>query len=304
MNDVKLIDNAEKWLAKQFLDPAEYNVFLRNPTFLRNEIKKRIFREIRELISMTDQTKPPFAPEKIAQYRKIKCIVSDETLAHREAILIPQDDGFIIKFNPKKPNVRVRFSLAHEIGHTYFFDLNTRPPQKFYSMVSSLYWVEEGYACEIAREILAPEPHLSTITTQICEYPSIHALIQLQKNFNISYEVLIKRLLYDSHLLNANFWGNNLWNAIILTANVSRTEDEVTNLKVHRSPTYKYKFKDIMNNEKVREIISKILKNKVPADDVIPKGKNKYRVEGTLIKRVRPMVILIAFKDDSEGVNC
>lgn len=295
MNAVKPIDVAEKWLAKHFLDPAEYNIFLRDPISLRNEIKKRIFCEIRKLISISGQTKPPFAPEKIAHYRKINSVVGDETLRHREAILTQKDDGFIIKFNPTKPRVRVRFSLAHEIGHTYFFDLNTNPPQKFYSVMSSRYWVEEGYACEIAREILAPEPYVSAITTQICKYPSIHALIRLQKVFDVSYDVLIKRLLYDSHLWNANFWGNNLWNAIIMTANVSATDDDVTNLKVHRSPTYKYKFKDIKD---LRKIVSRILKNNAPVYDVIIKRKNKYKVEGTLIERVNPMVILIAFNDD------
>jgi len=287
------IDHAEKWLAKQFLEPAEYNIFLREPKSLRNEIKKRIFNDIRELISTSGQTNPPFVPEKIAHYRKIKSIIADKTLKHREAILTPKDDGFIIKFNPTKPRVRVRFSIAHEIGHTYFFDLNANPPQKFYSVISSRYWVEEGYAYEIAREILAPEPYVSAITTQICEYPSIHALIRLQKVFDVSYDVLIKRLLYDSHLWNANFWGKNLWNAIIMTADVSATDDDVTNLKVHRSPTYKYKFKDIKD---LRKIVSRILKNNAPVYDVITKRKNKYKVEGTLIERVKPMVILIAFK--------
>ena len=295
MNVIKPIATAEKWLAKQFLEPIEYNIFLREPTSLRNEIKKRIFNDIRELILTSGQTTPPFSPKKIAHYRKIKSITPDETLKHREAILIPKDDGFIIKFNPKKPFVRVRFSIAHEIGHTYFFDLNTNPPQKFYSVMSSRYWVEEGYACEVAREILAPEPYLSDITKQICKHPSLHTLIQLQKDFNISYDVLIRRLLHDSHLWNANFWGNNLWNAIIIMANVSATNGDITNLKVYRSPTYKYKFKDTKG---LRKIVDQVLKNNGPVYDVITKRKNKYKVEGTLIERGNPMVILIAFKDD------
>ncbi len=292
MNTGKPVADAEKWLAKQFLDPAEYNIFLHNPTSLRNEIKKRIFCKIRKLISTSGQTKPPFAPDKIAHYRKIKSIIDDKELRDREAILIPEDDGFVIKFNPTKPRVRIRFSLAHEIGHTYFFNLNTNPPQKFYSIMSSRYWVEEGYACEIAREILAPEPYFSAITTQISKLPSIHALVRLQKVFDISYEVLIRRLLYDSHLWNANFWGNNLWNAIIITANVSSIDNEATNLKVHRSSTYKYIFK---NTKGLIKIIDRILKDNTSVYDIVTERKNKYKVEGILIERVSPMVILIVF---------
>ncbi|HEC93257.1 MAG TPA: hypothetical protein ENI51_09740, partial [Candidatus Atribacteria bacterium] len=103
------IDPAEKWLAKKILDPSEYDIFLREPTFIRNKIKNRIFDEIRKLISKSRQTNPPFAPEKIAQYRKIKKIIWDEKLTYRESLLIPRGDGFIIKLNPKKSQVRLRF---------------------------------------------------------------------------------------------------------------------------------------------------------------------------------------------------
>ena len=300
MKALKPIDPAEKWIAKQFLEPSEYTIFLRDSLSLRNEIKKRIFSEIRKLLLDSSQTKPPFAPEQLGAYRRVKNIIPDETLSHKEAVLIPEDGGFIIKYNPKKPKVRIRFGIAHEIGHTYFFDLKATHPQKFYSLISSRYWVEEGYACEIAREILVPEPYLSTISTQICDHPSVNALVQLQRTFNVSYEVLLKRLLHDSHLWNSNFWGNNLWNAIIVMANISSKDNNIKNLKVYRSPTYKYKFRD---SKKLRDMVIRIIKNRSLTHDNITISKNKYKVEWILLERAEPVIILVITNVKGERRN-
>ncbi|HEC87082.1 MAG TPA: ImmA/IrrE family metallo-endopeptidase, partial [Thermoplasmatales archaeon] len=224
---------------------------------------------------------------------KIKKIIWDEKLTYRESLLIPRGDGFIIKLNPKKSQVRLRFSCAHEIGHTYFFDLNTRPPQKFYSTSSSRYWVEEGYASEIAGEILLPEPYLSKTASKISKDPSLEALTQLRNDFNVSYEVLIKRLFRDSHLWNSNFWGNNLWDGIVITAEIKKTG--TPQMKVYRSPKYRYKLKNITNNEKIKEVIHCALENGIAKDDVIKIRKNRYRIQCRVSRKWPKMTILIIY---------
>jgi Zn-dependent peptidase ImmA (M78 family) len=302
MKKIRCIDPAENWLAKNFLEPGEYTVFLKDPESIRAQIKRRIFNEIRELISKSNQTSPPFNPEKIGSYRRINEIIRDEKLIHREALLFPTHEGFIIKLNPRKPESRVRFSCAHEIGHTYFFDLNTSPPQKLYSVSSSRYWVEEGYACDIAREILAPEPQLSSITIKLSERPSVESLIQLRKDFNISYEPLIMRLLIDAHSYNADFWEKHLWQAIIITAEMPINKQiENLKIKVVRSTSYKYRLKNIRKNEKIVEMLSLIIEENLPKyERSIKIGRNNYLAQGALVRTWPKMAILIVSEDNKE----
>jgi len=295
-----ILDPAEKWLAKQYLDPGEYNAFLRGQEldFLRTEIKKRIFNEIRNFISKSNQNSPPFNPEKIMGYRKIRKIVWDKKLKFRESLLIPIADGFIININPNKPDTRLRFSIAHEIGHTYFFDLNTSPPQRSYHVSSSRTWVEEGYACEIAREILMPEPYISKAASKFIEAPS-QVLLELKKSFCVSYEVLIMRLLHDAHLWNYEFWKNSLWDGIVIIAKLPFLgESHALQMKVYRSPAFKYKFKDIRHNEKIKEEIMDILKNNAHIDKRINIGKRKtqYRIHGLPVGKRANIAILTLMK--------
>ena len=278
-----ILDPAEKWLAKQFLPPDEYYAFLKEPDLMRDKLKEKIFNDVRVLISKSNQYNPPFEPEKIMGYRKIKKIVWNENLTQREALLLPTQDGFYIHINPNKPNVRIRFSLAHEIGHTYFFDLNTSPPQKFYPAASSRTWVEEGYSCEIAREILMPEPYVYKIASKLSKAPSLSSLIQLKEIFQVSYEVLIMRLLHDAHVWNYNFWKNELWNCIIILAEVSPSAKiNDLRIKIYRSPKFKYRLRRIKSDEKIMREIKDVLKNNTQVDKLIPVGRHvsRYRIQG------------------------
>jgi Zn-dependent peptidase ImmA (M78 family) len=296
-----ILDPAEIWLAKQFLEPNESNIFLstENPKPIRDEIKKRIFNDVRTLIYKSGQHSPPFNPQKIMKYKVIRKIIWNKNLTHRESMLIPKPDGFYIQANPNHPITRKRFSLAHEIGHTYFFDLGSSPPRKFYPISSSRYWVEEGYACEIAREILMPEPYLSKITCKLTKAPSVHALIKLKSLFNISYEVLIRRLLFDAQLWNSNFWGNSLWNAILITSEIlPNDEANSPKIKVYRSPKFKWILKEARNIEQVDNAIKKIFENKDQIDETIEIGKRKiqYNIQGQLCRESPKMAILVITK--------
>lgn len=303
MRNQYILDPAEKWLSKQILNANEYYTFLKEPKIMRNEIKKRIFDEIRTFISESHQKTPPFDTEKIMQYRKIKKIIWNKKLTYRESLLIPIRDGFIIQINPNKSQTRIRFSCAHEFGHTYFFDLEVSPPHKFYPVSSSRSWVEEGYACEIAREILMPEPYISKITSKLSKIPSLSSFIQLKNEFNISYEILIKRLLIDAHLWNNDFWGNNLWNCIIITAELSSNdESNIPRIKVYRAPKYKYILRDVRHNKDIIKIMKNILRNNAKIDKSIEIGKRKtkYHVQGNCYREWAKMAILIIKKDEGD----
>jgi Zn-dependent peptidase ImmA (M78 family) len=292
------IDPAEKWLAKQVLEPSEYCAFLeaKEQDTIRSEIKKRIFNEIRTFISRSGQNSPPIDPQRIMGNRRIKEIVWNRNLKYRESLLLPVDDGFLIQTNPDVFNTRKRFNIAHEIGHTYFFDLNVSPPQKFYPISSSRSWVEEGYACEIAREILMPEPHLSAISSKLGTGPSLQTLEQLKNCFDASYEVVLKRLLHDAHSWNSSYWNDNLWDAIVITAEpTASSETDNLRIKVYRSPKFKWMLRDAMKNEQVIHLVRNTLESNNQIHKSIEVGKKKrvYNVQGKICRQHPRMAIII-----------
>ncbi len=62
---------------------------------------------------------PPFDPIALAGMLNIPVHPSQEVL---DARLVPQHGGARIDFNPNRPPGRIRYSIAHEIGHSLFPD--------------------------------------------------------------------------------------------------------------------------------------------------------------------------------------
>src|SRR5690606_21408752 len=63
---------------------------------------------------------PPFDPFWLAGWLRIPLQPREDI---RDAQLVVGDDGGpLIEFNPNRPKGRLRFSLAHEITHTFFPD--------------------------------------------------------------------------------------------------------------------------------------------------------------------------------------
>lgn len=201
----------------------------------KKEVKERLFAEVRGLLKATGQTTPPYDPERIAELRKIKQIL--KVRIHHSGVLLPVENGFIIKLNNAVPIVRQRFACAHEIGHTFFFNLDDNPPSKPYSKLNSKYWVEEGLCNEIAREILLPEPSIREFAMQYPN-PSITAFKRMTNLFQVSSEVLARQLQQL-----------NLWKAVIIiftTSSSSTNRDPIIRInKVFKNKCYRNKFRTV-----------------------------------------------------------
>lgn len=97
-----------------------------------------------------------------------------------------------------------RFACAHEIAHTYFFDLEKDPPRKPYRRSTSRYWVEEGLCYELARRILIPKRMIENWMDNATP-PCIKDFRAMMRSFFVSGELLAYRI----HDLST-------WNALIL----------------------------------------------------------------------------------------
>lgn len=120
---------------------------------------------------------------------------SDELPLHSpDAELVPDGSGGVkMRVNPDLPETRQRFSVAHEITHTFFPDYSTKPwcrtdaryrdrddPDQFLEML-----------CDIgATELLFPQPWFSTDAAAVT---NANGLLQLATTYHASREATMRR---------------------------------------------------------------------------------------------------------------
>lgn len=120
---------------------------------------------------------------------------SDEAPIHSpDAELVPDGQGGVtMRVNPDRPGTRLRFSVAHEISHTFFPDYTTKSwcrtdaryrdrekPEDFLEML-----------CDIgAAELLFPQPWFGRLAAAVTDAAGI---ISLATTFHSSREAAIRR---------------------------------------------------------------------------------------------------------------
>lgn len=165
-----------EWMSKRVapLSPQEY-----------------LLQQADDLLVKNGQTEPPFDPEKAAP-ETIKRI--EKVNISRDGMLIPVEHGFVIRLNSGLPKVRQRFACAHEIGHTFFFDLSGswpfRPRATFCSHREKDYWMEDGLCHEFAEEMLMPQ----SVLRRVAGPPSIANFRRLVNTFMVSSEAMVRRI--------------------------------------------------------------------------------------------------------------
>jgi hypothetical protein len=119
-----------------------------------------------------------------------------------EAVLAPIEGGFTIYLQnnfvlPNRKRARERFSLAHELAHTFFYDKNSRIPRP---MRGSPRGERLEHLCQVAAsEILLPSPLLKKELERRGKVESIETVFDLAKYFDVSLEALMRRL-HESRL--------------------------------------------------------------------------------------------------------
>lgn len=162
--------------------------------------------EAQKLIKALGQDSPPFLPQKFARLRKIKRIewVNPPNLAE----LAPTKGGFILRVRNEigenrslndeeswaRPFVgRENFSIAHEIGHTYFYDIDLPVPRRPLRDPGS---IAEERLCDIfATELLMPRERFTNDAQQWVQelaHPTM-VLLELSKVYRATIRSVTKR---------------------------------------------------------------------------------------------------------------
>lgn len=160
---------------------------------------------------LTQNLKPPIPLRDISKRCYVKEVIFQPMLV--EGGLAIDDDGFVVyvrcdeeaehewssafhdtfQAGRSLPG-RVRFSLAHELVHTFFYDVEQRPfrnklDESHYKEVDSL-----EAACNFgAAQLLMPDRQFRSDAEKI-DVLSVAALRRLRKTYHVSYECLVHRM--------------------------------------------------------------------------------------------------------------
>lgn len=96
---------------------------------------------------------PPFNPIKLAQIIGIRVLPNESIFDAR--IYSNSDNSFTIEYNPNQNESRINFSIAHEIGHTFFPDCKEQIRNREVTKDQEAWEIE--FLCNIAAsELLLP----------------------------------------------------------------------------------------------------------------------------------------------------
>lgn len=166
------------------------------------------------LLRKTGQKRPPFDPFLAARQRRINRLTWVDS--GDEASLIPDENGFhLILRNPNKPtdqseirnDVRVRSTVAHEVGHTFFFDISFSPPREGPRLERKIAQKtrnkEEHWCYDFARQLLLPDRHVRKSISS-CNRSGLELAVKLRRDYNVSWDFLFRKLVHD-----LGVWSNS-----------------------------------------------------------------------------------------------
>jgi Zn-dependent peptidase ImmA (M78 family)/O-acetyl-ADP-ribose deacetylase (regulator of RNase III) len=127
---------------------------------------------------------PPFDPFRLAEYRGIKVVPRDDI---SDARTVPVGaERLQIEYNPNRPIQRIRYSIAHEIAHTFFPDCAERVRHRAAATESVPVERELEMLCNLgAAELLMPTGSFPDLKAKLL---TIEGLLELRKQYQVSAE--------------------------------------------------------------------------------------------------------------------
>lgn len=145
------------------------------------------------------QTSPPIQLDGIRELRHIYNETSFDSPSGPDAVLVPASRGFTLRLQAGHSKFRRRFSTAHEIGHTFFYDIEKNPPVRLisHSPLGILSPKEEDICSAFARELLLPRDLVDPDSLNLSGDNGLEVVLDLAKDYEVSAEVVIRRLMSD-----------------------------------------------------------------------------------------------------------
>ena len=166
------------------------------------EIKGRILDYVWGQLRIHGEREPPLIknPEKskFVKSRRAKIVYVDMDKTDGHLDVRPED--FLIFVNKNLSERRKRSVIAHELGHTFLFDIENKPIKPYLQLSWSTKerWRSvEGLAWQIGRQILVPKVLLRKYC---CSDPCVKLFEKLRKIFNVTTDVMARRLIHDLKL--------------------------------------------------------------------------------------------------------
>ncbi len=126
--------------------------------------------------------------------------ISPGSIIGEHACIISGMNGYVIHYNDKIPRDRRRFAIAHEIGHTFFFDSRElgKPISRLQINASNAATIE--HLCDFfARALLLPRRHIEDAVGKSGDFtvPPLHFVPALAREYQVAEQAVARRLLYQ-----------------------------------------------------------------------------------------------------------
>lgn len=197
-------DNTDDW--------RDFALWVRQKWGLES-VEDWLLKRTNALLKESGQRRPPIKVQELLKSRGVARWYSDAAVAG-DAKLVVEDGLFAIRIGNEAASwLRTRFSIAHELGHTEFYDIRERPPRRITP------WEipnrAEERACNLyAAELLMPkELVLAEIGLESHQETRVgcHRLLErfgdLQRRFQVSAEVVGRRLIAELNISNSILLG-------------------------------------------------------------------------------------------------
>ena len=132
---------------------------------------------------------PPFDPFQLAKLRQIRVLPSDDVFDAQTTTT--RSGEFQIEYNPNRSHGRIRYSIAHEIAHTFFPDCADTIRHRTPGVVLR----DDDWQLELLCNIAAAALLMPTGFADLESEPvNIRNLLRLRKQFDVSTEALFLRI--------------------------------------------------------------------------------------------------------------
>lgn len=136
-------------------------------------------------------TGPPFDPIELAERLRIK-VVPRQDITDAQTVAVGSQ-GSRIEFNPNRPKGRIRYSIAHEIAHTFFSDHRECVRHRVAKeKMKGDEWQLEMLCNLAAAELIMPTGSFTNLQSQDL---TINTLMKLRRTFDVSSEALLIRVV-------------------------------------------------------------------------------------------------------------